>query len=77
MLFDHFAEFSLLFIRKGVDSTEHERADEVRIIVLVEHLFEVGENNPFGFVQFDSDQFCALAVEVVETVVIDDFGHIG
>jgi hypothetical protein len=73
MLFDHFAEGSLLFIGKGVDGTEDERADEVGEVGLVENVLEVGEDDPFGFVEFDCDHFFALAVEVVETIRVDDF----
>lgn len=65
-----------MFLRQRSYGSEHHCPDEVGVVVLVEHLHEVGENDPFGFVQFDSDQFCALAVEDVETVVVDDFGHI-
>ena len=64
-----------MFLRQRFYGSEHHCPDEVGKVGLVEHLLEVGENDPFGFVEFDGDQFCALAVEVVETVVIDDFSH--
>ena len=66
----------MLFIGKGVDGTEDESADEVGEVGLVEDVLEVGEDDPFGFVEFDGDKFCALAVEVVETIRVDDFRHI-
>ena len=64
-----------MFLRQRSYGSEHHCPDEVGKVVLPEDLFEVREDDPFGFVEFDSDQFCALAVEVVETVVVDDFSH--
>ena len=77
MLFDHFAEGLFLFLRQCSYGSEHHCPDEVREVGLVEDVLEVGEDNPFRFVEADTDSPFALVVEVVETVVVDDFGHIG
>ena len=76
MLFDHFAEGLFLFLRQRPYGSEHHCPDEVREVILPEHFLEVGENDPFGFVEADTDSPFALAVEVVETIVVDDFRHI-
>ena len=65
-----------MFLRQRSYGSEHHCPDEVGEVGLFEDVLEVGENNPFGFVEADTDSPFALAVEVVETIVVDDFRHI-